>query len=222
MRIDLLPLATIVACVALSGCSRSDESNATTAVSRPLPVMHQRSAQLAAPSSIDTYPDDITPPPGTSYPCALTALPKSLPGIPESDRAYINRTYTRVLRATQAKLIVLKALYDQKDISASQARYDSTIDQITAAVRDDEVPSGLEPFRDDIVAALDLQRIFFRKAVPLREAGREMDEVYGVGEGHEASSRLMSAWGRMSARYPGWGVDTQDSIYHHLCALDLF
>jgi len=50
----------------------------------------------------ERYPDDITPPPGTRYPCALTALPRALPGIPDADRAYVNRTYTRILRATQA------------------------------------------------------------------------------------------------------------------------
>jgi hypothetical protein len=43
--------------------------------------------------SDDAYPRDITPPPGTQYPCALTALPRALPGIPEADRAYVNRTY---------------------------------------------------------------------------------------------------------------------------------
>ena len=57
--------------------------------------------------SDDVYPRDITPPAGTQYPCALTALPRSLPGIPEADRAYINRTYARVLRATHAKLVLL-------------------------------------------------------------------------------------------------------------------
>jgi hypothetical protein len=37
-----------------------------------------------------------------------------------------------------------------------------------------------------------------------------------------ASSRLIAAWGRMQARYPGWPSETRESIYHHLCALDLF
>jgi len=26
----------------------------------------------------------------------------------------------------------------------------------------------------------------------------------------------------MQARYPAWPPETRDSIYHHLCALDLF
>jgi hypothetical protein len=65
------------------------------------------------------YPADISPPPGTQYPCALTALPRGLPGIARADREYINRTYARILRATQAKLVALKALYDRRDISGA-------------------------------------------------------------------------------------------------------
>jgi hypothetical protein len=50
---------------------------------------------LAATSGAaqDAYPTDITPPPGTRYPCALTALPRGLPGIPEADRAYVNHSW---------------------------------------------------------------------------------------------------------------------------------
>lgn len=40
------------------------------------------------------YPQDVSPPPGTRYPCALTALPRALPGIPEPERGYINRVYS--------------------------------------------------------------------------------------------------------------------------------
>jgi hypothetical protein len=77
-------------------------------------------AKGAAPQ--DAYPSDITPPAGTQYPCALTALPRGLPGIPEADREYINRTYARILRATQAKLVLLKALEERRDLDARLAR----------------------------------------------------------------------------------------------------
>jgi hypothetical protein len=152
----------------------------------------------------------------------LTPLPKGLPGIPEEDRAYINRTYARVLRATQAKLVVLKALEENKEISASQRRYDAVVATLTDRVKEDIVPPGLEPFRDDLSAALELQRDFFSKAVGLRSAGKSMSDVYALSEGREASSRLIAAWGGMSGRYPAWTAETKDSIYHHLCALDLF
>lgn len=59
----------------------------------------------------DWYPADITPPAGTQYPCALTALPRGLPGIPAGDRRFVNHVYSAVLKATQAKLVLLSALH---------------------------------------------------------------------------------------------------------------
>ena len=170
----------------------------------------------------EAYPDDITPPAGTQYPCALTALPRDLPGIPEGDRAYVNRTYTRLLRATQAKLVLLKALDEDSALPSALARYQETTARLEDRVRSDPPPAGLEAFRDDVTTALALQRAFFAKAVPLRQAGRGMPEVFAVPEGRQASSRLIAGWGKMQARYPGWSAATRDSIYHHLCALDLF
>ena len=182
----------------------------------------QGASAVTPPKAVDRYPDDITPPPGTHYPCALTPLPKTLAGVPEAERSYINRTYARVLRATQAKLVALKALEDEQGIAQAMERYDATTEKLMTALRDDQVPAGLESFRSDVVASLDLQRNFFRKAAPLRQSGRSMTDVYAVSEGREASARLMAAWGEMQARYPAWSEATKDSIYHHLCALDLF
>lgn len=142
----------------------------------------------------DAYPVDITPPAGTQYPCALTPLPHSLPGIPESDRAYVNRTYARILRATQAKLVALKALEQRRDVSGAVVHYLAQTTPLAERLRAEPAPAGLGPFQDDVVQAVLLQQAFFRKAVPLRAAGRSMAEVYGILEGR----------------------------YHHLCALDLF
>ncbi len=186
-------------------------------------------AALLLPASVhaqsgadDAYPADITPPPGTQYHCALTALPRTLPGIPESDRGYINRTYARLLRATQAKLVVLKALEEGGDASGAVARYLAQTTPLAERLRAEPAPAGLDPFQDDVVRALLLQQDFFRKAAPLRASGRSMLEVYQIPEGRLASSRLVAAWGRMQARYPSWSAETSNSIYHHLCALDLF
>lgn len=173
-------------------------------------------------SAQDAYPSDITPPAGTQYPCALTALPRGLPGIPEADREYVNRTYARVLRATQAKLVLLKALEERQDLDARLGRYLSELEPVVQRQRDDRVPAGLEPFQQDVLSALGLQQAFFSKAVPMRDAGRGMDEAYRIAEGRQASARLIAAWSRMQARYPGWPAATRDSVYHHLCALDLF
>ena len=178
-------------------------------------------AGSAAPAQ-DSYPADIAPPPGTRYPCALTALPPGLPGVPPADRAFVNRTYSRVLRATQAKLVLLKALEEGKGMSAALAVYLEETQALSGRQKADGVPEGLAPFQQDVLTALELQQAFFRKALPLREAGRGMDAAYQMPEGRQASARLVAAFGQMQARYPAWSAETRDSIYHHLCALDLF
>lgn len=183
------------------------------------PTVTDPGAQSAAD---DAYPADIAPPAGTQYPCALTALPRDLPGIPETDRAYINRTYSRLLRTTQAKLDLLKALDERRDVQGAQRRYADAVARLAERQAADTVPAGLAPFQEDVREAVRLQQAFFAKAAPLREAGRTIAEVYKLPEGRQASARLMSAWTRMQARYPAWSPETKDSIYHHLCALDLF
>ncbi len=168
------------------------------------------------------YPADITPPPGTRYPCALTPLPHGLPGIPEADRHYINRTYTVILRATQAKLVVLKAIEEGGPLQDALSSYEDTMRTLEGRLRSEVPPEGLRPFQDDVVAALGLQRAFFTAAVPLRRRGGSMGDVYKIPQGRQASQRLLSAWARMQSRYAAWSKETADSIYHHLCALDLF
>jgi hypothetical protein len=185
-------------------------------------VMLAFMASVHAQSGDDVYPSDITPPPGTRYPCALTALPRGLPGIAEEDRGYINRTYARVLRAVQAKLVLLKALEENRDLGAGLASYDARAKALAEGIREDHPPAGLENFRYDVTAAIELQREFFVKAVAARGAGRSMADVFSIPEGRQASARLIAAWGKMQARYPRLSRETSDSIYHHLCALDLF
>lgn len=170
----------------------------------------------------DWYPPDITPPEGTRYPCALTALPRGLPGIPEDDRRYINHAYALILKATHAKLVVLKAVQENADPEAALYRYEAEVRVLADRLRNEPVPRDLEPFRDDVLEALGLQQAFFRQAVQLRGAGRSMHDVYRIPDGRAASSRLVSAWGRMQRRYRSWSRETRESIYHHLCALDLF
>lgn len=188
----------------------------------PITVMHTEPAATERRVIEEPYPSDISPPPGLHYPCALTPLPKSMVGVPEADRAYINRTYARVLRATQAKLVVLAALYGNSDFANADAVYEKKVAGIVDNLHMDAVPEGLEPFRDDVVTAIELQRTFFRKGAEMRARGASMDQVYALNEGHAASSKLMSAWGKMQSRYPSWDDATKESIYHHLCALDLF
>jgi hypothetical protein len=179
-------------------------------------------AQKAAAPSEDTYPADVTPPAGTHYPCALTALPRDLPGIPPPERIYINHAYTRILRATQAKLVLLKALEANAGLPDALAAYHRATKLQAARLTNEAPPAGLEAFQADVLAAVALQEGFFDAAVPLRQAGKDMAEVYAIPEGRQASARLIAAWAKMQARYPTWPAATRDSIYHHLCALDLF
>jgi hypothetical protein len=107
-------------------------------------------------------------------------------------------------------------------VPAALARYEDATRRLAERLAAEPAPSGLAPFQEDVLQALALQQAFFAKAAPLRQSGRSMAEVYQIAEGHQASARLISAWGRMQGRYPSWTPEARDSIYHHLCALDLF
>jgi hypothetical protein len=217
---------TAVLASALLACSREQPPAAVTG---PVAVAAGEAAASDAPPAgpdpypEDAYPADISPPPGLQYPCALEALPRDPVGIPAGDRRYINHTYTRILRATQAKLLVLNALYnDTTHVAEETARYQRTVAGLLNRLRTEPPPRGLDAFRDDVVAAVELQGAFFARAAPLRLSGGSMQEVMTLREGREASGRLLAAWAKMAARYPSWDTATKDSIYHHLCALDLF
>jgi hypothetical protein len=168
------------------------------------------------------YPADITPPPGTRYPCALTALPRDLPGVPASDRLFINHVYSMILKATQAKLVLLKALEGDAGLDVALERYLAATATARARLAAETPPEGLEPFAADVVGALDLQVSFFRSGVKARADGASVAQLFQNPDGRRASALLISAWGRMQRRYPGWSPEVRDSIYHHLCALDLF
>ena len=170
----------------------------------------------------DWYPSDITPPAGTQYHCALTALPRDLPGIPEGDRRFINHAYSMVLAATQAKLLLLRALESTDGLEAPLEQYLHDVRRARSHLADEPVPAGLEAFASDLVTALDLQQAFFVAGVERRRGGASLSDVYTIPEGRKASQHLFSAWARMQQRYPAWGADVRDSVYHHLCALDLF
>lgn len=182
------------------------------------------SAMPAIAPGEDWYPADIAPPPGTQYPCALTALPRDLPGIPAGDRLFINHIYSMLLRATQAKLVLQKALADGHGprLAAAHADYRRITGDALAKIRAEPLPAGLETFRDDVTAALDLQRGVFEKAVKARVGGSPAGEEYRLPEARVASQKLLGAWAKMTRRYPDWPAETRDSVYHHLCALDLF
>jgi hypothetical protein len=183
-------------------------------------------AAAAASTSKDAfenwYPEDITPPAGTQYPCALTALPRGLPGVPTEDRRFVNHVYSMVLKATQAKLVLLRALGETKGLDAPLERYLSTTDEAKRRIAAEPVPAGLQEFAGDVQSAIELQQSFFRAAVQSRAQGTAWNDLFRHADGRRASDRLLSAWSHMQQRYPQWTPEMRDSVYHHLCALDLF
>ncbi|HKH49598.1 MAG TPA: hypothetical protein VKM72_33470 [Thermoanaerobaculia bacterium] len=178
----------------------------------------------AVPSGEDWYPADVAPPPGTQYPCALTALPSELPGIPAGDRRFINHVYSMLLRATQAKLVLQKALAGGQGpaLASAHGQYRRVTGDALAKIRAEPVPAGLDKFRENVTAALDLQRTAFERAVQARIGGGPVGEEYKVPAARAASQQLIAAWTQMMLRYPDWPAEMKDSVYHHLCALDLF
>ena len=175
----------------------------------------------------DWYPEDIDPPRGTEYPCALTALPREMTGIPAGDHRYINHVYSMLLEAIQAKLPMLQAVWaathdEGGDLGGALDDYRSGVQAAEGKIRAEPVPPGLEAFHGKLLEALALQQTFFAKAVEACEAHQTWEQVIAIPEGHEASGLLRGAWGDMQQRYPSWEPAVQDSVFHHLCALDLF
>ncbi|MBX9667245.1 MAG: hypothetical protein K2X93_06485 [Candidatus Obscuribacterales bacterium] len=177
--------------------------------------------QSTSSSYQNWYPSSITLPDGIQYHCRLRPLPAALPGIPEADRAYINHTYAMILKCTQAKTILYSKL-QSPNARSSYSRYYSDSFSALERIRKEPTPAGLEGFRNRVVKAIILQMTFFDKATKAAEARKSFQEIIQITEGRQASGELMAAWSDMSRRYPQWGAETKDSIYHHLCALDLF
>jgi hypothetical protein len=207
-------LAALVALPLLAGCPRAGRTTLP-----PAPVPASTTVETATE---DWYPADITPPAGVEYPCALTPLPPDLAGIPAADRRYVNHCYGLLVGVIQAKQALLSALFAGRDVAAAHGAYTTTLADAAARLGAEPVPDGLEDFQQDVLGALDLQRRFFEAAVARRADGASMDEVLALPAGHEASGKLVHAWGLMSARYGAWSPEVKDSVYHHLCALDLF
>lgn len=185
-------------------------------------LMLAAAASAAGQAYEDWYPSDITPPPGTRYHCALTALPRELPGIPAADRRFINHTYAMLLKATQAKLVLTQAMESSTDLASPLEVYLRVIDDARNAIAAEPAPEGLTPFVEDVLQALELQQASFRAAVARRAKGEPAAVLYQIPEGRTASRRLISAWMHMQRRYPAWDAAVGKSVYHHLCALDFF
>lgn len=169
------------------------------------------------------YPSSIAAPAGHKYPCALTALPKDLKGIPETDRGFINHVYSMLLKCAQAKLVMIdEVLLPSGAYSAAYGKYYADTTAARQKIMAEPVPRGLESFRATVISAIDQQIQFFGKAVRARQAGKSAQDVLNIPEGKVASGMLLNAWSAMESRYPAMSAEVKDSTYHHLCALDVF
>lgn len=198
-----------------SNTAKANTSNTTAAKATP---------QAARPNNgqfVNWYPPSIALPQGLNYPCALTPLPTALPGIPAGDRNYINHVYSMLLKCVQAKTIMLSKL-KRGEAASAYTRYYADTYKALETIRNEPTPQGLESFRNQVMTAITTQVTFFSKAAKAAEAGTDGNTIMQIPEGRQASSMLISAWGEMAARYPQWSAETKDSMYHHLCALDLF
>ena len=180
------------------------------------------------PAKLSKYPKDITPPKGTQYPCALTALPREQVGVPEEQRAWTEHCFAEVLRAIHAKLVLLEKLRTgEKGAKLQQAHkaYEKTTREVVARLQDPAPPEAVKALRDDVVAALGGQLEFFAEALKKVEGKPHpagYDSIWQIPAGKAASQKLLAAWAKAQGLWKGWDTATRESVYHHLCALDLF
>lgn len=169
------------------------------------------------------YPASISLPANHRYPCNLTPLPRDLTGIPQDEKLYVNHSFSLLLRLLQAKIVMFDTVMWEKQAynNAYNTYYANTV-AARQKFMQIPVPKGLEGFRNDVVNAVDKQIVFFRAAASARQSGKTSREVLQIPQAKEASSLLVSAWGKVQTRYPGMSAAVKDSMYHHLCALDVF
>jgi hypothetical protein len=177
------------------------------------PVAEENEAVAAA--FVDTYPASITPPPGTTYPCEMSALPKDLTGIPPSHHAWINHAFTFTLKAIHVKLKAYAALGGPPPKAVEEAYLRDT-GALVQNLRDEPCPKSLESARDDLVATLEKQIIFFTKAFAAKRSGTAWETILQIPEGHEASAHVQGCYAKLLARYPAASPAVKNTFYHHL------
>ena len=169
------------------------------------------------------YPQSIALPTDHKYPCALTALPRDLTGIPQSEKIYIDHAFSLLLKMVQAKVVMFDTVWwDNQQYNSAYSNYYSKTVSARQKFLQLATPKGLEGFRNDVVNGLDKQVVFFQKASQMRLQGKSAQDIMSISEGRLASSLYISAWQKISSRYPSMSAPVKDSMYHHLCALDIF
>ncbi len=212
--------AALLALVGLTGCPRRRPPPGPAA---PPPAGARATAGAPTAGFDDWYPEDISLPAGVEYPCAVTALPRDLAGVPDDEKRYVNHVCAVLIGVVREKQVLLEVLAHGRAGADALTTYLKVSDDALRRLRAEPIPGGLEPFHEHVVTSLELHRTFFEQAVARGAAGATMEQIHAIPEGRTASQRLMGAWGAIEARYGGgWSAEVKDSVYHHLCALDLF
>ena len=95
------------------------------------------------------------------------------PGIPEGDRAYINRTYSRILRATQTKLVAAQgARGGTRRLRCRSPGTWRRRRRSSSACGAEPAPAGLGPFQEDVPPRSSSSRASSARACGARE-GRD-------------------------------------------------
>lgn len=169
------------------------------------------------------YPQSIALPANHRYPCTLNALPRDLTGIPQSEKIYIDHAFSLLLKMLQAKIVMFDTVsWDNQQYNSAYSSYYSKTVSARQKFLQLDTPKGLEGFRNDVVNGLDKQVVFFQKAAQMRLQGKSAQDIMSIPQGKLASSLYVSAWQKISSRYPNMSTSVKDSMYHHLCALDIF
>ena len=179
-------------------------------------------AKQAATGFKNWYPNDITPPKGTKYPCALTALPRDLVGVPEEDKRFINHTYALILRAVQYKLLVMRDLGTRNEAKTFRV-YARESQKLRENIKMQVAPNAkMKKFQKAVVKAISLQMVFFQKVIKRKDIPVIAQRFSAIQEGRQASNLLKEAWQDTIGSYPSLSPAVKKSLYHHLCALDVF
>lgn len=169
------------------------------------------------------YPQSISLPANHKYPCALNPLPRDLTGIPQSEKLYIDHSFSLLLKLLQAKIVMFDTVsWDNQQYQSAYSTYYSSTVKARQKLLQLATPKELEGFRNDVINGVDKQIAFFQKAAKMRADGKSAQDIMAIPEGKLASSLFISAWQKIATRYPGMSAPVKDSMYHHLCALDIF
>lgn len=112
--------------------------------------------------------------------------------------------------------------WDNQQYQSAYSTYYSSTVKARQKLLQLATPKELEGFRNDVINGVDKQIAFFQKAAKMRADGKSAQDIMAIPEGKLASSLFISAWQKIATRYPGMSAPVKDSMYHHLCALDIF